>query len=449
MLKRVNNYNSILGELFVLAVPTAFESFLFQLVTFFDNYMIAYLGSVQVTGVSLANRITFLFFIVMFGLGTTLSAYVSQAFSREKFVHVKQAFAYAFRIGTIVGMIFFCISFIFSRDIIKLFVGEDKSLNFGIEYLRIVSISYIFMSYSFLSAMGFKSIKDIRIPLVVTMFVVLINIVLNYIFIFLCSMGISGAAYATLLARIIEFVFYFFYNFLNINSYYHLKTGDFFVLKSIKIAYLKILIPVLLHEICWVLSITILHAFYARLGSSEYASFAVASNILDLCFVVMHGMAVATSVIIGHLMVNDKEHVRTLGVFLSVIGVILGFFVAFILLLISKFAPIIFVNLDSPELVDTFISIFASIVVFKGFTAQTLVGVFRASGIPNICFYIEVGIIVFYTLPVAYFLVFFTNFRLPLIVFIVNLEEILKNIFILIEFFKDNWIKEIHYEELT
>ena len=180
-----------------------------------------------------------------------------------------------------------------------------------------------------------------------------------------------------------------------------------FCFKECKVASLKILIPVLLHEIGWVLSITILHAFYARLGSSEYASFAVASNILDLCFVLMHGMGVSTGVIVGHLMVNDKEHVRAIGIFLSVIGVILGFFVALILLLVSRVAPIIFGNLDSPELIGVFISVFASIVVFKGFTSQVLVGVFRTSGIPNICFYIEVGVIVFYTLPVAYFFCFF------------------------------------------
>ncbi|QMU99348.1 MATE family efflux transporter [Borrelia sp. A-FGy1] len=446
MLKKFGNYNSILKELFTLAIPTAFESFLFQLVTFFDNYMISYLGSPQVTGVSLANRINFLFFIIVFGLGTALSAYVSQAFSKKKFEHVKQAFAYALKIGTTIGIAFFYISFIFSKEIVSLFIKEKGSLNFGIDYLKVISVSYIFMSYSFLSAMGFKSSKDIKIPLIVTIVVVLVNIVFNYIFIFVFGMGISGAAYATLISRVIEFIFYLLYNIFNIKSYYHLRLEDFFVTKSVKVANLKILIPVLLHEIGWVLSITILHAFYARLGSSEYASFAVASNILDLCFVLMHGMGVATGVIVGHFMVKDRDHVKALGIFLSIIGVILGFFVALILLLISRVVPVIFGNLDTPELVGVFISIFASIVVFKGFTSQVLVGIFRTSGIPNICFCIEVGVIVFYTLPVAYFLVFFTEFRFPLIVFIVNLEEIIKSVFILIEFFKDNWIREIQYE---
>ncbi|UER67745.1 MATE family efflux transporter [Borrelia sp. BU AG58] len=446
MLKKFGNYNSVLKELFVLAIPTAFESFLFQLVTFFDNYMIAYLGSSQVTGVSLASRINFLFFIVVFGLGTTLSAYASQAFSKSKFGHVRQAFAYALMIGTTIGIIFFFVSFIFSKEIISFFIEEKDSLNFGIEYLKVISSSYIFMTYSFLSAMGFKSSKDVRIPLIVTTIVVLINIVFNYTFIFVLGMGISGAAYATLLSRVIEFLFYLFYNFFNIKSYYHLRLNDFFVSKGVKVANLRILIPVLLHEVGWVLSITILHAFYARLGSSEYSSFAVASNILDLCFVLMHGMGVATGVVVGHLMVNDKDHVRSIGIFLSVIGVISGFFVALILLLMARVAPIIFGNLDSPELVGVFISVFASIVVFKGLTSQVLVGVFRTSGIPNVCFYIEVGVIVFYTLPVAYFLVFFTEFKFPLIVFIVNLEEVIKNIFILIEFFKDDWIREIQYE---
>ncbi len=66
------------------------------------------------------------------------------------------------------------------------------------------------MAYSFLSAMGFKSAKEVKIPLYVTSIVVLINIVFNYIFIFGFSMGIKGAAYATVLARIVEFVFIFY-----------------------------------------------------------------------------------------------------------------------------------------------------------------------------------------------------------------------------------------------
>lgn len=45
MIKKFKNYDQIIKELFVIAIPTAFESLLFQMVTFFDNFMISYLGS--------------------------------------------------------------------------------------------------------------------------------------------------------------------------------------------------------------------------------------------------------------------------------------------------------------------------------------------------------------------------------------------------------------------
>ncbi|QXG44547.1 MATE family efflux transporter [Borreliella burgdorferi] len=449
MIKKFKNYDQIIKELFVIAIPTAFESLLFQMVTFFDNFMISYLGSFHVTGVSLANRVTFLFFIIVFGLGTALSAYVSQAIAKKKFLQVRQSFAYILLIGTTIGIIFFIFSFLFPRNIIKLFTANQDSLNFGSEYLKIISLSYVLMAYSFLSAMGFKSAKEVKIPLYVTSIVVLINIVFNYILIFGFSMGIKGAAYATVLARIVEFVFYFLYSLISSNSYYRIKFGDFFAPKVVTRANLKLIIPVLSHEIFWVLSITILHAFYARVGSIEYASFAVASNLFDICFVLLHGMGLATGVVIGHLMIYDKKHVRSVGFFLSFLGFLLGIFVVILLIGISSFAPYIFSKLDSPELVSVFIYVFSSIVIFKAFTAQVLVGVFRASGIPNVCFFIESGVIVFYTLPVAYLLVFYTNLSLPIVVFIVNLEEIIKNIFIIIEFFHDDWIREIEYEELA
>ncbi len=68
MIKKFKNYDQIIKELFVIAIPTAFESLLFQMVTFFDNFMISYLGSFHVTGVSLANRVTFLFLLLCLDL---------------------------------------------------------------------------------------------------------------------------------------------------------------------------------------------------------------------------------------------------------------------------------------------------------------------------------------------------------------------------------------------
>ncbi len=68
MIKKFKNYDQIIKELFVIAIPTAFESLLFQMVTFFDNFMISYLGSFHVTGVSLANRVTFFFLLLCLDL---------------------------------------------------------------------------------------------------------------------------------------------------------------------------------------------------------------------------------------------------------------------------------------------------------------------------------------------------------------------------------------------
>ncbi len=106
---------------------------------------------------------------------------------------------------------------------------------------------------------------------------------------------------------------------------------------------MKLIIPVLSHELFWVLSITILHAFYARVGSIEYASFAVASNLFDICFVLLHGMGLATGVVIGHLMIHDKKHVRSVG-FFYLFRISCGYFCSYLLIGISGFAPYILVS---------------------------------------------------------------------------------------------------------
>ncbi|WP_241763503.1 hypothetical protein [Borrelia hermsii] len=50
-------------------------------------------------------------------------------------------------------------------------------------------------------------------------------------------MGIIEAEYVILIARIIEFIFYFFYNLLNVKFYYRLRISDLFVSKIVRMTY--------------------------------------------------------------------------------------------------------------------------------------------------------------------------------------------------------------------
>ena len=92
----------------------------------------------------------------------------------------------------------------------SIFSNDPAVINIGIDYLKIVVISYLFTSITFTFASGLRSTGNTKLPMWGSFIGLIVNGVLNAILIFglfgAPKMGIKGAALATLIARIVEFI---------------------------------------------------------------------------------------------------------------------------------------------------------------------------------------------------------------------------------------------------
>ena len=114
------------------------------------------------------------------------------------------------RIALIVAAVFTVAVMAFPRQIMYLFTSEEPVIAEGIAYLRIVGFSYVFIGITVVYLNIMRSVERVIISTVVYLVSLCVNVVLNAIFIFgllgFPAMGIKGAALATLIARITEFV---------------------------------------------------------------------------------------------------------------------------------------------------------------------------------------------------------------------------------------------------
>ena len=90
----------------------------------------------------------------------------------------------------------------------NIFTPSTNTIAIGASYLAIVAISYPLTAITNVYTAVLRSINEVRLPVVISLVSIFINIVLNYTLIFghfgAPALGVQGAALGTLIARIIE-----------------------------------------------------------------------------------------------------------------------------------------------------------------------------------------------------------------------------------------------------
>lgn len=172
--------------------------------------MLGFLNQESLSAVSLATQIQFVLnlFYAALTIGTTVLA--AQYWGKRDVVSVEKVLAIAVRISMLVSSVFFFAACFLPGLLMRIFTGEEFLISLGIPYLRLVSWSYLCTGISQIYLCIMKnSGRSMRSTIYGTVSVVL-NIILNAVFIFgllgFSKMEIEGAALATVIARAVELI---------------------------------------------------------------------------------------------------------------------------------------------------------------------------------------------------------------------------------------------------
>ena len=243
-----------LKAMIAIALPITLQNLIASSVNMLDTLMITSLGQESLAAVGLANQVFFFYAVTIFGVATGSSIFISQFWGKKDSANIKRILGLSLTIGSILGIIFTLAALFIPEHIMRIFSKDTEVIKLGVDYLRIVSISYIITGISFCYAVASRSIGQAKMPMVVSIISFVTNATFNYLLIFgkfgFPQLGIKGAAYGTLIARIVEIglILYSIYSDTNNPLAGSIKdmtdwTSDF-VKKYFKTAY-----PVILNEI--------------------------------------------------------------------------------------------------------------------------------------------------------------------------------------------------------
>jgi putative MATE family efflux protein len=293
-------------QLLIIAIPITLQNLLTSSLNMASSLMVGQLGEAPVAAIGLAGQLFFLLNLMLFGIMSGAAILTAQLWGKGDVENVRRVLGFAFKMGLAAALLFWGVSFFAPEFALGLYSSDPEVIQLGSEYLRIYCWSFPFFSVGFAYAMLMRTTGNVRLPLVVSVLALSINTVLAYVLIFglfgFPVMGIMGAAWAGLVARIVEFFLLIGFTYRNPNnptaaSLRHLFEFDpKFILNVF-----KPILPVMLNEIFWSFGITMYSVIYAHMGTDAIAAINIIQPIDQLAFVAFLGIGNATAITVGNL----------------------------------------------------------------------------------------------------------------------------------------------------
>ncbi|MCK5534534.1 MATE family efflux transporter [bacterium] len=198
-----NIHKSVLSIALPLVVVNTFNIAL-ELI---DAFFVGRLGAEALAAIALASVI--MFFLATFGIGLGIGtiALVSAAFGEGDFEKGDKIALQSLYLGIVVSLVLGALGFFFSPWLLNFLGAKGNVLIIGSKYLKILFTGILAMFFMFLGNAVFQGAGDTKIPMKIGAITVIINIILDPLMIFgllgFPRLGISGAAWATVIARTI------------------------------------------------------------------------------------------------------------------------------------------------------------------------------------------------------------------------------------------------------
>ncbi len=403
-----------------IAVPIMLQQLIQSMVSLIDNFMVSGLGDISMSGVNVAGQILFVFMVFINTICMTGGIFLTQFFGAKDQRGMRQAFMFKLLAGCIALIPYLMVCIVYPREILSLMViGNTQAvliLDEAVKYMRIMSLVGIPMIISVSIASSLRDMGKVKTPLVVTVIATLTNTVFNYLLIYgkfgFPALGVRGAAYATVIARTLEFIVFAFIYFRSKPDFAVRFNRDFMIDGKLFKDILKKGALMLFCEMTWVLSETMTTAIYNGRGGADVVSGMASSfAIANLFFVAFGGIYSATSVIIGKTLgEGNLQKARSEKTWLLSGAFVFGVAMTFVGFATTLIVPVVFGKL-SPNA----ITISRNMVIMMSFFMPVWVlinaqqAVARAGGDTKMGAYVDAGITITVMLPMLFLLARFTD----------------------------------------
>ncbi|GAA0121470.1 MULTISPECIES: MATE family efflux transporter [Clostridium] len=436
-------------NLFLLSMPIILQQLIASSLNMLDTVMIGMVGETELASVGIANQYYFLFNIFVMGISSGCSVFISQLWGKKDKENIKKVLGIGLISGLVITALFTAVALFVPESIIGIFNKDEQVIKIGSEYLIIVCISYVFTAISFNFAAASRSIENTVLPMIASLSGLICNGILNYIFIFgkfgFEAMGVRGAAFATLIARMVESIILIAPIYLN-KGILRIKFKEFFTINKdlVKSVYSTI-IPVILNEACWGLGTVTYAVIYGRIGTQASAAIQICTTIQNLFMIIAYGLANASVVVIGKEVGSGREersklYARRLCAVSALVGLALS-----VILALSAPGILSLFNVSKAVLHDALLIlyIYAIVMTAKIYNVILIVGILRGGGDSKFGAILQGVTLWLIGVPLAFITAFIFKLPVYIVALMTAIEETIKVVILIKRFISNKWINNV------
>lgn len=439
---------SFYRSLVTLAVPISLQNLVTFAVNFADNVMIGSLGDDAISGVYIGGQLQSVLQMFVGGIEGAILILAAQYWGKKDTQSIRKVVSIGIKFALAVGLLSSLVAVLFPQWVIRAFTTEPGVIQEGAAYVQIVGFTYLFFSVSQVMIAAMRSVETARIGLYISCMALVINVCLNYVFIFghfgFPAMGVRGAALATLVSRILEMC-------VGIGYVFFVDRKLRFGLKDLLHTDRQLLrdfirygLPVIGGQVVWAINSLANTKILGYYSAGVIAAASITGMLHNLVYVWMNGMSSAVGIITGKTVgagqyEKMKEYSKTVQMIFLFVGLISG---AAVFLARDGFISLYNASPEAQAYSRQFINVISVTIIGTCYQAACLFGLVKSGG--DISFVFKNDTIFVFLVVIPSSLLAMWLGAPPWVVFAcLKCDQILKCFVAIVKINRYNWMKNL------
>ncbi len=432
-----------------LALPIMFNNLFQSLYNLTDTYWISRLGSVEVAAMTFVWPVIFLMISVGMGISVAGTAIISQYIGSNRNKEARIVASQLFSFTVVISVFLTLLGFFAAPTILRLMRSTGELFEYSLDYLQIMYFDIPFLFIYFVFEAIKRSQGDTLTPMILSIFSVLLNMVLDPLFIFTFQWGIRGAAFATVLSKSV-FSVYVIYTLFFGKSGIRLSRKYLRFKKDVLMQIIKVGLPATTGQSAAAFGFIILNVFVVAYGSSTLAAFGIGNRINSLAMMPVMGIGSALAAVIGqNLGAEQIQRAKTAFRTSLILSILFMSFGGLVLILYAQRIIALFTN--DPEVLAQGTYYLQLICISIPFMAifQVLVGTFQGSGHTIYAMFMDMGRLWGLRIPMILLFKHFTDWGSNAIWYAMILSNGIICVFGYLLYLKGDWQQQVFHKKST
>ncbi len=347
----LTNYTKEFAYNLKLSFPVILGLLGHTFVAFADNIMVGQLGTAELAAVSLGNSFVFIAMSLGIGFSTAITPLVAEADGAQDSASGKSALKHGLILCTALGVSLFGM-ILWAKPLMYQMEQPEEVVALALPYLDLVAFSLV----PLVIFQAFKQFSDgmsrTKYPMYATVVGNIVNIVLNYLFIFgkfgAPAWGIVGAAVGTLVSRVVMVALLWYLLAQNKSMNYYVLKFNWRIIEFSKLKKIIFLgFPSAMQMFFEVALFTAAIWLSGVLGKNAQAANQIALNLSSMTFMVGMGLGVAAMIRVGNQKgLKDYINLRRIAQSIFLLTLLLEILFAALFMLGRHLFPTIYLNVE-------------------------------------------------------------------------------------------------------